>query len=284
MCAVVLPTAPVKATRIDPAIFIMYGAKKIGKTKLISELPGCLILDGENGTDEIDALKLKFNSIRSLYEIHDAIKAEGQRRFNENKAAREAKKEEPYPGDAIFPYRYIALDTIDVIEDMVVPDQTRKYKKTKKGGEFEGENILELDFGLGYKFVREGVKEVIFDFASVCKNLIIISHLDEKVQDKGGMSVVSKEISLSGKLAGIVCAMANAIGYISRKPSNQVGVVDPIDISFKTTEGITMGARTKHLYGQSFRFDWAKIYTEDPALKKDPEPGKSAIARSTESA
>jgi hypothetical protein len=82
------------------------------------------------------------------------------------------------------------------------------------------------------------------------------------------MNVVSQEISLSGKLAGIVCAMASAIGYVSRKPSNQIGVVDPMKISFRTTEGITMGARAKHLYGQEFLFDWAKIYTEDPNLKK----------------
>lgn len=265
--AIVLPKAPVKATRIDPAIFIMYGAKKIGKTALLSQLPGCLILDGENGTDEIDAVKVKFGSIKGLYEIYDAIKAEGQERVNANVAAKKAGKEEPYPGDAVFPYRYLALDTIDIIEDYVIPHETARYKKTEKGKEFDGDSVLELGYGLGYGFVREGVKKAIKDAAVLCKNLILVSHLDEKVVDKAGVNVVSQEISLSGKLAGIVCAMASAIGYVTRKPSNKPGVIDPVNISFKTTEGITAGARSKHLYGQSFQFDWAKIYTEDLNLQ-----------------
>ena len=265
---VVLPFEPVKATRIDPAILIMYGKKKIGKTKLLSELPGCLILDGEDGTDEIDALKLKFSGIKGLYEIYDTIRAEGQRRMNENLAAKKAGKEEPHPGDAVFPYRYIALDTIDIIESMMIPYETAKYKKTTKGAEFDGDSIMELGFGLGHYFLREGVKKAVKDAAVLCKNLIIVSHLEEKVTDKGGMNVVSQEISLSGKLAGIICAMASAIGYVDRKPSNIPGKIDPMNISFKTTEGITMGARTKHLIGQAFQFDWARIYTEDPNLKK----------------
>lgn len=264
---IVLPTKPLPPERIDPALLIIYGAKKIGKTKLLSELPGCLILDGEKGTEEIEALKLKFSSIPELNEIIKAIREEGQRRVNANKAAREKGQPEPFPGDTIFPYRYLALDTVDSLESMVIAHETKKYKKTTKGKDFDGEDIMDLDYGLGHYFLREGVKNVVLDVAAVCKTVILVSHLAEKVNNKGGMDVVSQEISLSGKLAGIICAMASAIGYINRKPSNKEGVIDPVNISFKTTEGITMGARTKHLYGKSFLFDWAKIFTEDPNLK-----------------
>lgn len=277
---ITLPTKKSPPERIDPAVLIIYGAKKVGKTKLLSELPGCLILDGEKGTEEIEALKLKFSSIYELNEIVSELRKEGQKRVDENKAARAAGKPEPYPGDKVFPYRYLALDTIDAVEAMTIPYETKRYKKTTKGMEFKGEDIMELDYGLGHYFLREGVKRVVLDLAAVCKTLIIISHLEEKVKDKGGMNAVSQEISLSGKLAGIICAMASAIGYITRKPSNKEGVIDPITISFKTTEGITMGARTKHLYGKTFLFDWAKIFTEDPELN----PKTPTIAPSTESA
>jgi hypothetical protein len=264
---IVLPTEPVKATRIDPAILILYGAKKVGKTELLRQLPNCLILDGEKGTEEIDALKVQFSTLANLKEIRNSIRDQGTERMKLNKAAVAAGKPEPYPGDSIFPYRYLALDTIDSVEPMVISSETVRFKKTTKGKDFDGDSVLELDFGLGYHFQREGVKDVIYDLASVCRTLIIISHLDEKIRNKGGMDVTSQDISLSGKLGGIVCAMASAIGYISRKPSNKEGVIDPVTVSFRTTDGITMGARTKHLRGKTFEFSWDKIFIEDPALK-----------------
>jgi hypothetical protein len=280
---VVLPTAPVKATRIDPAIFIMYGAKKVGKTGELTKLPGCLILDGEEGTETYDAVKLQFSSIKELDGIIAAVKAEGQRRVDENKAARAKSLPEPFPGDKVFPYRYLALDTADALEEDVVPWKTTEYKASTLGKKFEGTSVLELDHGLGYYYLREGVKAKILDLAKLCKTLIIVSHMAEKVVDKGGVSTTTQDISLTGKLGSIVCAMADAIGYVYRKAGSP-GQPDKLMISFKTTEGVTMGARPKHLAGKSFEFDWAKIFIDDPALKQPSEPEKASIARSTESA
>lgn len=267
--ALVLPMKPVPASRVDPAILIIYGAKKVGKTKLLTQLPNCCIIDGEKGTEELDCLKMSFNNIYQLQEIIAAIRLEGQRRLNANKEAKTLKLPEPYPGDDVYPYRYLALDTVDELQECIVPWGTANYKATDKGKSFTGSSMLELEYGLGYFFLREGVKNFIKDLVVLCKSLIIISHLDEKVTDKGGMNVTVQDISLSGKLSGIVCAMASAIGYISRKPSNIEGKIDPITISFRTTEGITMGARTKHLAGQTFEFDWKRIFITDPVLNPD---------------
>lgn len=266
-----LPKVPVKAIRIDPAVLIIYGAKKVGKTGELVKLPGCLILDGEGGTDTYEALKIDFRSIKKIKEIVAEIKKEGQRRVDENKAAVAKKLPEPYPGDAVFPYRYIAIDTIDSAEEASLPYALENFRATTKGKESKVESVLELDWGLGYYYIREAVKEVIKLVASVCKTVIVVSHLVEKETNKSGSTAVTQDISLSGKLGSIVCAMADAIGYMYRKPGKP-GELDKMMISFRTTEGVTMGARQKHLAGKEFEFDWAKIFIDDPALKVDAGP------------
>lgn len=267
--AIELPKAPVKATRVDPAILIIYGAKKVGKTGELVELPGCLILDGEKGTRTYDAVKLEFSSVTKLKEIVEAIKAEGQSRVDANKAAKEKGLPEPYPGDEVFPYRYLAADTIDAIEDICMSYALQNFKATAKGKESKAESIHEIDYGLGYYYLREAVKEMVKLMASVCKTLIVVSHLVEKETNKSGSTAVSQDISLSGKLGSIICAMADAIGYVYRKPGKP-GEKDKMMISFRTTEGITMGARQKHLAGKEFEFSWSKIFIDDPALKSQP--------------
>src|ERR1044072_4030841 len=94
-----LPKAPVKAVRIDPAILIIYGPKKVGKTGELVKLPGCLILDGEGGTETYDALKIDFRSTKKIKEIEKEIKTEGIARQAANKSARDNKQPDPYPGD-----------------------------------------------------------------------------------------------------------------------------------------------------------------------------------------
>lgn len=262
-----LPKEPVKATRIDPAMLIIYGAKKVGKTGKLVELPGCLTLDGEFGTETYDAIKLPFSSVAGVKEIVAAIKEEGRKRVEQNKAALAAGKPEPYPGDAIYPYRYLAVDTVDALEEDILPYALAVFKQTSKGKESKVDSVLELDYGLGHYYIREAMKEMLKLVASVCKTIIVVSHLNEKEVDKGGVTTTTKDISLMGKLSNIVCAMADAIGYVYRKPGAP-GTTDKLMISFRTTEGITMGARQKHLAGQTFEFDWAKIFIDDPALKK----------------
>lgn len=256
--AIILPDKPIGPRRIDPKILILYGAKKVGKTELLTQLPGCLILDGEEGTYmHNNVISVDFRSMKDIKEIKDAIYTKGVERAKAGKVGLDR-----------FPYRYIAIDTLDSAEDAIEPTLTSRYKKTTKGKDFDGTSILELDYGGGYYFLREGIKEVIDDIGGVCPHLILISHLKEKIINKGGIDVVSQDISLTGKLGSIVAAMADAIGYVYRKGTTP-GEPDKTMINFRSSDGITMGARAKHLAGQTFEFDWSRIYTEDLALKKE---------------
>ena len=56
-----LPKTKVKASRKSPKNMIIYGPPKIGKTTVLSQLDDCLIIDLEDGSDMVDALKVKAN-------------------------------------------------------------------------------------------------------------------------------------------------------------------------------------------------------------------------------
>ena len=90
----VLPTATVKAVIKSPKNLIIFSKPKTGKTTLLSQLPNCLLIDLEGGSDYVDAMKIKANNIKELMDIEAAIIKAGK------------------------PYKYIALDTITALEDI----------------------------------------------------------------------------------------------------------------------------------------------------------------------
>lgn len=244
--AVILPKEPVKATRVSPRILVLYGVPKVGKTEILSQLPGCLIVDAEGGAEMYDALRMSAYSTKDLYDIHAAIVAEGI-----------ARKNQGITGVEQYPYKYIALDTLDKIEEFAEASATVKYKLSTIGKTFTGRSVLELPNGGGYYYIRNEMTQIINDMAAVCPRLILITHIKEKLLSKGGEDVKVNDISLTGKMGQIVCAKADAIGYLYRTLGNP-----KLMVSFETFESTVMGARVKHLAGQKFEFDWSKIYTD----------------------
>jgi predicted AAA+ superfamily ATPase len=104
-----LPEIKVKASRKSPKNMIIYGPPKIGKTTVLSQLDDCLIIDLEDGSDMVDALKVKANSLKELQEIGSAIMKKGR------------------------PYKYIAIDTISKLEEMCEAYAKQIYMKTPMG-------------------------------------------------------------------------------------------------------------------------------------------------------
>jgi hypothetical protein len=76
---------------------------------------------------------------------------------------------------------------------------------------------------------------------------------------------MSANIDLSGKLKSLVCANADAIGYMYRKGSKTI-------LSFKTNEEVTCGARPDHLRNKevviadssegSLKISWDEVYVK----------------------
>ena len=73
MLEIELPKGIVKSISRDPKLLILYSIPKIGKTTLLSKLPDSLLIDLEDGSDFVDAVKVKVNNLKELKEVGTAI-------------------------------------------------------------------------------------------------------------------------------------------------------------------------------------------------------------------
>jgi len=238
--SIVLPTKKVKAERVNPKRLIIYSKPKTGKTTAFAGLDNNLIFDLENGADYVEALKIKISSLQELLDAGKAIKAGG------------------------FPYKYVTIDTVTALEDMIGPLAIKLYRQTSMGKNYDGDNILSLPNGAGYLYLRQAFFQVLDFIDTLAPHIILSGHIkDKQVDDKGEM-VMSANIDLTGKIKSLICANADAIGYMYRKGNKTI-------LSFKTSEEVTCGARPEHLRNEEIvvsemnekgelEFHWDKIY------------------------
>jgi len=230
-----LPKAKVKASRKSPKNMIIYGAPKIGKTTVLSQLDNCLILDLEDGSDMVDALKVKANNLKELQAIGAAIMKEGR------------------------PYKYIAVDTISKLEEWCEVYAKQIYMRTPMGKNFEknnpGASVLSLPNGAGYLYLRMAYKEWIDKLNKLADHVILVGHLKDKMLEKKGKEVAVKDLDLTGKIKQITCTNSDAIGYIYREGENTM-------ISFDSLDDIAAGTRCAHLKGKAMPLEWSKIFID----------------------
>ena len=217
--SIILPTKKVKVERFNPKRLIIYSKPKTGKTTAFAGLEDNLILDLEDGADYVEALKIKINSLQDLLDAGKAIKEAG------------------------CPYKYVTVDTVTALEDMIGPLAVKLYKQTSMGSKYDGTNVLTLPNGAGYLYLRQAFFQVLDFIDTLAPNIILSGHIkDKQVDDKGEM-VMSANIDLTGKIKSLICANADAIGYMFRKGNQTI-------LSFKTSEEVTCGARPEHLRNQ----------------------------------
>jgi hypothetical protein len=238
--SIVLPTKKVGPQRVNPKRLIIYSKPKTGKTSAFAGLDENLIIDLENGSDYVEALKIQVNSLQELLDAGKAIKAAGN------------------------PYKFVTIDTVTALEDMVGPLAIKLYRQTSMGKNYDGDNILSLPNGAGYLYLRQAFFQVLDFIDTLAPHIILAGHIkDKQVDDKGEM-VLAANIDLTGKIKSLICANADAIGYMYRKGNKTI-------LSFKTSEEVTCGARPEHLRNEEIvvsemnekgelEFHWDKIY------------------------
>lgn len=230
-----LPTEKVAAARKSPKNLVVYGQPKVGKTTAIAKLDNCLIIDLERGSDMVEALKVQASNLKELAEIGKAIMA--------NKK----------------PYKYIAIDTLTQLEVWCEAEAKELYRQTPMGKNFDSDNkglsVLSLPQGAGYLYLRMAVKKWMDRLEMLADHIIYIGHLKDKMLDKKGKEVASKDLDLTGKIRNIACANADAIGLIYREG-------DKTMISFDSSEDINAGSRCDHLKGQKMELDWNNIFID----------------------
>lgn len=256
--SIVLPTAKVTAETKSPKNLIIFSKPKVGKTSLIADIPNCLILDLESGSDYVDALKLKANTVDEIKEIGKAII------------------------DAGKPYEYIAVDTITALETMCVKEAEKLYMNTPMGkstwlkkkadgtwdpesAKFKYGTVLNLPNGQGYGYLRDAIVKTIEYIKTLAPRIILLGHVKDAMIDKAGAEVNSMDLDLTGKIKRIVSSQSDAIGYLYRKGNQNI-------LTFKTKDDVACGARPVHLRNQDivvselvdgeFIAHWNKIYID----------------------
>ena len=222
MSEIVLPMTKVSAETKSPKNLIIFSKPKVGKTTLLSQLENCLILDLEDGSDYVDAIKLKARSIDDIRAIGKAIK------------------------EASYPYKYVAVDTITALEELCIPFAEDLYSKSSMGknwftdGKPKYGSILNMPNGAGYPWLREAFTKVVDYLKTWAPRIILVGHVKDVVLDKNGSEFNALDLDLTGKLKRITSSQSDAIGYLFRKGNKNV-------LSFKTTDEISCGARPEHL-------------------------------------
>ena len=238
--SIVLPTKKVKVEQVNPKRLIIYSKPKTGKTTAFAGLENNLILDLENGSGYVEALKVKIDNLQDLLDVGKAIK------------------------DADKPYDYVTVDTVTALESMVMPLAIKLYKKTPMGKNFDGNDVTTLPNGAGYLYIRQAFFQVLDFIDTLAPHVILSGHIKDKVVDDKGSMVMSANIDLTGKIKSLICANADAIGYMFRKGNQTI-------INFKNNDGVTCGARPDHLRNEQIvisemnekgeiKTHWNKIY------------------------
>ena len=132
------------------------------------------------------------------------------------------------------------------------------------GKAFTGNDVRTLPNGAGYLYIRNAFFEVINYVDTLAKNVILSGHIKDKAVDDKGEMVMPANIDLTGKIKSLICANADAIGFLYRKGNQCI-------LSFKSNDEVTCGARPIHLRNAeivltelkedgTMEYHWDKVY------------------------
>ena len=239
---ITLPTTKIPAETQDPKYLILFGLPKVGKTTVLSTLENNLILDLENGSTYVDALKIKINGLKHLKEVCKAIKEAGN------------------------PYKFITIDTITAVEEMAKPLAIQLYQNSPMYSDKYAQ-VTEpqaLPNGCGWAFWRQGIEMIVEMVGKCTENLIICGHVKDAALQEGATGAL-KELDLSGKAKRVLSAKSDAIGFVHRDENSN------LCINFGQNGEVLTGARPSHLANKdiivaelnddgTFTSRWERIY------------------------
>lgn len=241
--SITLPEQVIEATITSPKVLVLYSLYKVGKTSLAAQLKGNLLIDLEDGSDAVSALKIKARKYQDITLICEEVDKKGN------------------------PYKYATIDTVSALEDFVIPLALKLYQKTQMGQEYKGD-ILSLPKGAGYLYLRQAFEMMVNRVRRSFERVILLGHVKDKlIESIAGKEVEVKALDLTGKLSSMTCAKADAVGYVWREGNKNM-------VTFANGSGnVIVGARPQHLKNKSFMISeeqpdgklttfWDKIYID----------------------
>jgi len=252
-----LPTGKVKAERVNPKTMVLFSKPKIGKTTALSQLENCLLIDVEDGSQFVDAIKV--NVLNEAKKQNISPIAAIKQLIDKLKKANEAK------GD--FVYKYGVVDTVSALEDHCLLLANKMYRDTPQGRNWQGDDVTTLPNGAGYQHTRKALSMVLDEMAECFDTFIISGHVKDKLVEKEGKEMNERGLNLIGKSASILCSQVDAVGYVYREDNKTI-------VNFTPSETLIAGSRSEHLKNQkitliesddkgNLNVDWSKIFIKD---------------------
>lgn len=219
---ITLPTEVVKAESKSPKRILFYAKPKQGKTTALSLLKNALIIDTEDGSEFVDAMKIKVDITKPIHEQAEHFlkicKAIYMKGYN-----KETKVYTPF-------YKYVIIDTMTRLDSWSEIIGTLNYMEKGQGKKWnlkEGtindrykptdkqfETVHEIGQGYGYKHSREVMLDWYDRICTLAPITIFVCHVKDKfVGSKLGEEVLTKEIDLTGKVKDIISSKVDTIMY-----------------------------------------------------------------------
>lgn len=253
----ILPREKHKPKCVNPGVTIIYAVPKSGKSTITAQLPNSLIVELESrGSDYLEVNDIIVKSPKEFENVCNQIIAEG------------------------CPYDTVVYDTITKLDEWSEIVGTFNYMEKPQGSRFNVipgtvqklrpndprfETVHELGNGNGYKYSRDQMSDWYNLMAKTAKHVILIAHVKDKFIEakKTGDTVETTDINLTGKVKGMYCSRADAVGHFFRRGNEGI-------VNFNNENSIVCGGRCTHLNGEiviSKRLDdgtietyWDKIY------------------------
>ena len=235
-----LPTQKSVAEDYNPRLLVIFGKPKTGKSSFCAALDNNLIIDLEDGYRALSVFKTQATSYNDLYEIAVSLDKKKKELGGKN------------------PYKFITIDNASRLEVLCLKRALHEYRMTTQGKNFgviqnsagqyvydPNADIRQLPKGGGYGILREVVKRAIDMFTNYADTVILVGHVKDSTIEKNGKELNEMSFDLIGKLANIICGLADGTGYMYR---NEEGT----HLSFRGGNDIIMGVRCPHLREKDF--------------------------------
>ena len=145
-----------------------------------------------------------------------------------------------------LPYKMIALDTVDIMQDLAI-DYT--VKKASREDKKRYTALSDIPWGKGYQLLADNISSQITKLQKAGFSLWFITHDKEKsFETREGLKYDKTTLSLTGKVRDICLNMSDFIVFIELTKDMEDGkLVDKRRIHFRGDSTLECGSRLEHV-------------------------------------
>lgn len=140
------------------------------------------------------------------------------------------------------PYKMIALDTVDIMQDLAIPYVVKKASK-QDGKAYK--KLIDIPWGGGWNMLSEEISNAVTKLQKAGYSLWFITHdKDKSFETRDGLKYDKTTLSLTGKVRDICLNMSDFILFIElTKEMENEKLIDKRKIHFRGDSTLECGSR-----------------------------------------